>query len=257
MTEARETELAFHERRYADFMALRYPQFWQRFGGVPDFAGKRVIDFGCARGGMLQRAMEAGASSALGIDLNPDTIAFAKQTVEPRWDGRVQFLCEDIRKVEIEPADILVSVNTMEHVLDLKDTLAAVVDACKPGGELFIGFGPLWHSPFGHHRLIAPRMPWAHLPRQNRAFLGRLHDKDGNTPDSIEQMGFNGATPADFRAALEGLPVEIISSRRNVANGVIKGLAMKAFLAPSIIAPLEKYVTISIYWHLKRTKSQV
>ena len=142
----------------------------------------------------------------------------------------------------------------MEHVMDLPETLAAVVNSCKPGGELFLGFSPLWHSPYGHHHLMESKLPWAHLPRNNRAFLDPLIDDEGKSPETIQELGFNGATPADFRAALKGLPVEIISARRNVATSPLKQIAMKAMLAPSIIPSLEKYVTIGIYWHLRRTK---
>lgn len=243
---------SFNERRYAEWLDQRYPEFWQRFGGIPDFTGKRVIDFGCGRGGMVQRVLEAGADNALGIELDPDYLAFAREKVASQWDGRAEFVLGDIREMELEPADIVVSSDTMEHVMSLPDTLAAVVQACKPGGDLYIGFSPLWHSPFGHHRLIASRLPWAHLPRSNRAFLDRLRDEHGNTPDTIQQLGFNGATPADFRAALTGLPVEVISARRNLSSSPLKQMAMKALLAPAIIPSLEKFVTVGIYWHLRR-----
>lgn len=163
-----------------------------------------------------------------------------------------EFVLGDIREMEVEPADIVVSSDTFEHVMSPPDTLAAVVNACKPGGDLFIGFSPLWHSPFGHHRLIASRLPWAHLPRRNRAFLDRLKDENGNTPDTIQQLGFNGATPADFRAALEGLPVEVISARRNLASSPLKQATLKAMLAAAIVPALEKFVTVGIYWHLRR-----
>lgn len=240
----------FDERRYAEWHAERFPEFWQRFGGMPDFTGKRVIDFGCGRGGMVQRVMEAGASSALGLELDADYLAFANRKVASQWDGRAEFVLGDIREMEVEPADIVVSSDTFEHVMSLPDTLAAVVRACKPGGELFIGFSPLWHSPFGHHRLIASRLPWAHLP--NEKFLARMKDDQGRSPESIQQLGFNGATPADFRAALKGLPVEIISARRNLASSPLKQAALKAMLAAAAIPALEKFVTVGIYWHLRR-----
>lgn len=247
-----ESQSAFDERRYDDFLRERFPEYWHRFGGMPDFSGKRVIDFGCGRGGMVQRLMEAGASSALGIELDEDYVNFARQKVASQWDGRAQFALADIRETPVETADIVVSSDTFEHVMSLPDTLRSVVAACKPGGEIFIGFSPLWHSPFGHHRFIASRIPWAHLPRSNRAFLDRLRDPEGNTPENIQQLGFNGSVPAEFRDALKGLPVDIISARRNLARSPLKSLAMKALLIPSIIPALEKFVTVGIYWHLRR-----
>ncbi|KEO91780.1 hypothetical protein EH31_03660 [Erythrobacter longus] len=248
------TRAAFDERRYTHSVTNTLPQFWARFGGLPDVAGKHVLDFGCARGAMVHTVLEAGAESAAGIDINPDYISFATAKHADQWSGKAQFIYGDIREETLEPADIITSCNVMEHVMALPETLAALVQCAKPGGELFIGFSPLWHSPFGHHRLMETRLPWAHLPRKNRAFLDRLIDDEGNSPESIQELGFNGATPADFRAALKGLPVEIISARRNVATHPLKQLAMKAMLAPSLIPALEKYVTIGIYWHLRRTK---
>ena len=246
------SQAEFDEKRYRFWQEHRFDEFWARFGGLPDARGKRVIDFGCGRGGMVQRLMEAGASSALGIELDEGYINFANRKVASQWDGRAQFALGDIRKMDVEQADIVVSSDTFEHVMDLPDTLAAVVNACKPGGDIFIGFSPLWHSPFGHHSLIKSRLPWAHLPRGNRAFLDRMIDDEGNHPESIEQLGFNGKTPADFRAALEGLPVDVISAQRNLASSPLKALALKAMLIASVIPALEKFVTVGIYWHLRR-----
>jgi SAM-dependent methyltransferase len=253
-TPAPPVQAAFDERRYTASVTQTLPQFWARFGGLPGVVGKHVIDFGCARGGMVHTMLEAGAKSAAGIDINPDYIAFARDKHAEQWGERAQFICGDIREENLEPADIITSCNVMEHVMHLPETLAALVQKAKPGGELFIGFSPLWHSPFGHHRLMESRLPWAHLPRNNHAFLDRLIDDEGRSPETIQELGFNGATPADFRAALKGLPVEVISARRNVATSPLKQIAMKAMLAPAIIPALEKYVTIGIYWHLRRTK---
>ena len=253
-TDAPETATAFDERRYAASVTQTLPQFWARFGGLPDVAGKHVLDFGCARGGMVHTVLAAGAKSAAGIDINRDYIAFATAKHSDQWGDRAKFICGDIREETLEPADIITSCNVMEHVMALRQTLAALVQCTKPGGELFLGFSPLWHSPFGHHRLMETKRPWAHLPRNNRAFLDRLIDDEGNSPETIQEIGFNGATPADFRSSLKCLPVEVISARRNVASSPLKLIAMKAMLIPSIIAPLEKYVTIGIYWHLRRTK---
>lgn len=235
-------QLAFDERRYADALRDRYPEFWARFGGMPDFNGKRVIDFGCGRGGMVQIAMEAGAASALGIDINPHTIGFAQTKVAPQWNERARFVCGNILELDVAPADIVVSVDTMEHVMSLPDTLAAMVDLCKPGGDLFIGFSPLWYSPWGHHRLIPSRVPWVHL-RGGRHAL---------TNSYVREHGMNGAAPADYRAALRGLPVEIVSARRNVASKPFKALALKTMLVPALVPALEKYFTVGLYWHLRR-----
>ena len=247
---------AFNETKFHAWLDQGgFEEFWGRLGGLPDVAGKDVFDFGCGRGAMAQRLMEAGARSVRGIDLNPVTVNFAERKVASQWGSRVEFICGDIRhfvsaRAGIPKADIVVSSDTMEHVMDLPDTLRAVVEVCKPGGDIYIGFSPLWHSPFGHHKLIASKVPWIHLGRGNQAFLDRLRKERGTAPDTIQQRGFNGATPADFRAALAGLPVEIVSARRNCATSPLKRAAMQALGCASIVPALEKYVTIGLYWHL-------
>ena len=232
----------------------RFEEFWGRHGGLPDVAGKSVLDFGSGRGAMAQRLMEMGAASVVGIDINPITVHYANRKVAERWDGRVQFVCGDIRNVDLAKVDMVVSCDTMEHVISVPDTLRAVVAACKPGGDLYIGFSPLWHSPFGHHKLIGSKIPWIHLRRGNQEFLDRLRAERGFAPETIQERGFNGATPADFRAALEAVPAQIVSARRNCSTSFLKSALMKAMLLAACVPALEKYGTIGLYWHLKRTK---
>jgi SAM-dependent methyltransferase len=243
----------FHELRYAQRLASGPENFWCRFPRKPDVTGKRVLDFGCSRGAMIERMMQDGAGSAIGFDLNPHTTDFARRKVAARWDGKVEIVCGDIRDLAVEQVDLVVSVDTMEHVMSLPDTLRSLVAACKPGGELFIGFGPLWHSPFGHHRLIPARQPWAHLRRGNRAFLEAFGTGDGVLPyGSIEELGFNGAVPREFRKALAPLPVEVISARRNRSTSFLRTTMLQAMLIPAMLPGLEKFMVSSIYWHLRK-----
>ena len=242
----------FNDAKFDAWLAKGgFEEFWGRLGGLPDVAGKDILDFGCGRGAMAQRLMEAGARSVWGIDLNPVTVHYATRKVAEKWDGRVTFVCGDIRTIDAPKADIVVSSDTMEHVMSLPDTLRAVVETCRPGGDIYIGFSPLWHSPFGHHKLIASKVPWIHLKRGNQEFLDRLRKERGSAPATIQQRGFNGATPADFRAALKSAPVEIVSARRNVSTSPLKHAAMQALLLAGMVRPLEKYVTIGLYWHLR------
>lgn len=245
---------AINDRQFRHGRGAGFDEFCGRFEIVPDFSGRSVLDFGCGRGGMAQRLLEEGAQRVLGIDLKPVAIDYARRKVAPHWDGRAQFACVDIRECAVERADLVVSMDTFEHVLNLRETLCSVVAACRPGGEIYLGFSPLWHSPFGHHRLIPSKIPWAHLPRANRAFLDQLRKVRSAVPETIQQLGFNGATPADFRAALDGLPVEVVSMRANMARAPLKRMVMRAMLGAAIIPALEKFVTIGLYWHLRRRK---
>ena len=61
------------EQTFANQAGYLWDDFWQRFGGAPDLRGKRLLDFGCNRGGSVHRALQEGATTAVGIDTNPYT----------------------------------------------------------------------------------------------------------------------------------------------------------------------------------------
>ena len=207
---------------YAKSSAL----FWRRFGGQPDLTGKRVLDFGCATGGMVHRVLKAGASSAVGIDLSKRAIDYAKPRLAEEWGDRADIRRGDIRIEQFDPVDVVVSQNTLEHVDPLVETLLAVVDKVKPGGELYFGFSPLWYSPYGHHRYPPGKMPWRHLIQGDEVVLESMEKLGGTRYASIAEAGFNKATPADFYAAFDALPVSVISMKTNLTEGGLKSLAM-------------------------------
>ena len=236
------------ERHYRDSSA----DFWARFGGMPDVEGKRVLDFGCSTGGMVHRLMKAGASTAVGIDLSARAIAYAKERMAEEWGDRVDIRCEDVIEADIEPVDFIVSQNTMEHVMPLKETLTAVVNLCKPGGEMDFGFSPLWHSPHGHHNYPKTRVPWWHLLKGDDVVLDAFRDRVGKDYATVQEAGFNCATPSDFREAFHAQDVDVLSLRYNVGRSPVRTAISQAFRFPSVVPALEKYVTVGMYWHLRK-----
>lgn len=226
--------------------------FWNRFGGQPDVTGKRVLDFGCSTGGMIHRLMRAGASSAVGIDLSERAITYARERLHQEWGDRVDIRCEDVRTADIAPVDMIVSQNVMEHVMPLEETLRSVVDLCKPGGEMYFGFSPLWYSPYGHHHYPRTRVPWLHVLKGEQVVLDSFRERTGKDYASAEEAGFNRATPRDFVKAFKAQDVEILSFRRNVGSGALRTLISQSLLVPAAIPPLEKYFTVGMYWHLRK-----
>ncbi len=238
------------ERHYA----VSAPYFCERFAAFPDVRGKRVLDFGCATGGLLHRLMQAGASYGVGIDLDRGSTDYARERLVQEWGrDKVSILCEDIVGMRIAPVDVVISQNTMEHVSQLKNTMRALVAACKPGGDIYLGFGPLWFSPFGHHQYPRTSIPWLHLLRGDRVVLNALEERTGRRYRDIRAAGFNACTPADFRAAfLADKSVELVSLRCNYGSGGWKRLVSRLLLAPARIPFLEKYLITSMYWHLRK-----
>lgn len=244
------------ELTFANQASGGWDDFWQRFGGAPDLHGKTILDFGCNRGGSVHRALREGAARAVGVDINPYTTEWGREKLQRQWGERAQILCGDIMAMAPDPSDIIISTNTMEHVSDIAGTLRALVAACRPGGELFIGFSPLWFSPYGNHGYPPSRIPWYHLLRGDGVVLDDLARHLDWRYDTVQEAGFNCATPDQFRTALAGLDVEILSARRNVGRSPLRTLVSQSILALSVIPALEKYVTVGFFWHLRRKPAQ-
>ncbi len=226
-------------------------EYWRRFGGVPPLAGKRVLDFGAGTGGMVQRLLDNGAAQVVGVDISERVIDYGRERLAAFGD-RVEMYAGDIRSLDIGQFDVIVSQNTLEHVMPLDDVVQAVVAKAKPGGDIYFGFSPLWYSPFGHHGYPQTRLPWRHLLMGDRSVLDSMRQVSGKSYDSVFDAGFNKATPRQFDAMFRALPADIVSLKRNVVSHGWKQ-RVASLLEPVSRTPfLEKYLTVSMYAHLRK-----
>src|SRR5215210_1064647 len=96
--------------------AASNPEFWRRFGRRPNYASKQVLDLGCGHGAMSIDIAEKGATSVLGLDLDPHLIKFARDNLESRYPQLrqcVQFEFADVRELALdEKFDLIVSKDT-------------------------------------------------------------------------------------------------------------------------------------------------
>jgi SAM-dependent methyltransferase len=56
--------------------------------------------------------------------------------------------------------DLIYSFNAMEHVADPEAALSNMINACRPGGIIFLEFGPLYCSAWGLHAFRMIRIPY-------------------------------------------------------------------------------------------------
>lgn len=226
-------------------------EYWRRFGGVPALAGKRVLDFGAGTGGMVQRLLDNDASEVVGVDISGYAIAYGAEKLAP-FGNRVRMIAGDIRELDIGEFDVIVSQNTLEHVMPLEDVVQAVIAKAKKGGDIYFGFSPLWYSPFGHHGYPQTRLPWHHLLFGDKSVLDSMKSVSGTTYTDVFDAGFNKVTPDQFEALFHKLPVEIVSLKKNVVSGGWKQ-RVATLLNPIAQLPfLRKYMTVSMFAHLRK-----
>jgi SAM-dependent methyltransferase len=133
-------------------------------------AGGRVLEIGCAEGGVLTAFAHAGATQCHGTDIAEWRLATA-DTIAGHLGTPCSFSTHDI--VTSEPPeefrgafDIVILRDVLEHLLDPEAGMKHAAQALKPGGLLYIVFPP-YHSPFGGHqhtlKNVAGKFPFVHL----------------------------------------------------------------------------------------------
>lgn len=117
-------------------------------GSWLDVRGKRVVDLGSGKGELCWLALDAGASTVVGVNLSQGEIDFARPQV------RAEFVCEDIlgylRGLADGSVDVVFALNILEH-LD-QDTLVAVLDEagrCLASGGQLVAMVPNATSAYG------------------------------------------------------------------------------------------------------------
>jgi 2-polyprenyl-3-methyl-5-hydroxy-6-metoxy-1,4-benzoquinol methylase len=110
-------------------------------GGRSSFARRQVLDVGCAYGGFLVAAAEAGAARVVGIDINPELLALAKlQLQDHAVDGQVAVddVVSDGLATRWGKFDVVLCNDVIEHVTEPSRCAANLASILRPGGKLFL-----------------------------------------------------------------------------------------------------------------------
>lgn len=229
-------------------------RFWPRFGGKPDFSGQTVLDVGCGQGRLCLDMAMAGARKVVGIDIDVPVLDFARrnlQTRHPELQSVVSFECCEIDALPDNSFDLIVSKDAFEHVLDLRGLLGNIRRCLKPGGRLYAGFGPLYHSPNGYHSLMPHFcLPWGHLliPRSWVLALGNRGQKEKRS--LYELFMLNELSFADYETIFIESGLDMISFRNNQSEHVISKIMTLLRRIPF----LREYFTHNIYCIMEKPR---
>lgn len=126
---------AIEQRAVNDFND-RIP-VWERVVRDLIASPKSILEIGCAHGGFLARCRTNGFERVVGVEVDPDTCAYAKQ----------KFNLEEVHaglwpNVPVEGAfDVVCGFDVLEHFADPLQAVKAVLDRLNPGGLC------LWQTP--------------------------------------------------------------------------------------------------------------
>jgi 2-polyprenyl-3-methyl-5-hydroxy-6-metoxy-1,4-benzoquinol methylase len=223
-------------------------QFVGRFGGNLTFAGKTVLDIGCGMGSLAAEAAQQGATEVVGIDLE---VKMAGEQIARRF-GDVADKIElvetagDLDEIAGRSFQLVISKDAMEHYPDPEHFVHRMTKFVAPGGELAIGFSPLWKAPQGGHIYFMTKVPWAHLMFSEQTIMAERKrfrpDEDAETFAEV-RGGLNKMTYARFRKLMAETGFEPVYFETNVGDS----RAVKTMRALAKVPLLREYFTQSVY----------
>lgn len=230
--------------------------FWGNFG-ITDLSmldGAKVLEIGCGRGGRSIEMASLGAQ-VIGIDIMESCIDDARskaKALDAETQGRIRYEACELRDVADDDFDIVISEDAFEHIENVGEVLLQIRDRLKVDGKAYIGFGPLYHSPFGDHgwmRAVLPfrkyfPWPWGHLYLRNFAFkkLSEQHGVEVKDTFTWPYLVLNEKTVDEYLALFEKSGLQIASIEFNPA----KSLVGKLFKLAGTFKPTRKYFTWAI-----------
>jgi SAM-dependent methyltransferase len=230
--------------------------FIGRYDGHLDFAGKTILDVGSGLGSPAILMARRGAARVVGVDIVPRNVDFARRKLASEHADvadRVEFrLIREFAELGDERFDLVISKDSFEHYADPEGFVPAMLDLLVPGGELAIGFGPLWKSPYGGHIKYMTRLPWAHLLFSEQVVL---RERERFFPDqrvtSYGEIvgGLNQMTLARFEAIIAANRLEQVYFRANASRHP----AAPLFSLASRLPFAREYLTFNLYglWRAK------
>lgn len=174
----------------------RYEEDWHALArdNLGDVHGRRVIEIGCGRGAFARYLVAQGAD-LVAADFSEKAIEIAKRRLAD--SARCEVLVADIQEIPFPPEsfDVVISLETLEHVPDPDRALAELVRVTKIGGRVLIT-SPNYLSLVGlwriYRRLIGRPFHEVGQPiNQPLTLLGRIRKlkKLGCRIDKVEGRG--------------------------------------------------------------------
>lgn len=157
-----------------------------------DLDGKRVLELGCAAGGLTARLIERGAD-VLALDREPGLVDRARQRLGERARFQVTDLEEPLDIVPTASMDVVVASLVLHYLRDWKPLLTELHRILLPGGPLIFsihhpitGWALSDHADYHRTELIHEDWNWDGLPVTAGMYRRPLSD----VFDSLRSAGF-------------------------------------------------------------------
>jgi len=152
-------ELEKHIVQHQEHKANLFEDYIAKYFPKDFFKDKTVLEIGCGFGGNIIHLRKHYTRNAYGIDLDKDAIDIAKDiAIQENIDKDAFLHCaaEEITSKIDTKFDVIISLQVLEHVQDVKKSIEEMLVLLKEGGYIFIHV-PNYDSKFEtHYRLKMP-----------------------------------------------------------------------------------------------------
>jgi SAM-dependent methyltransferase len=212
-----------------------------------------VLDVGCGAAALCVEAARQGAAHVTGVDIYVDHGRAYVERQDPGVASRVTLVETkgDLSELGDQQFDMVLSKDSFEHYEDPEHFAALIAARMSPGGELFIGFGPLWKSPTGGHIGYMTPLPWAHLLFPDHVIMAerrRFRPRENASQWAETKGGINQMTLQRFQRIVGESGLECVYFATNVSDNRV----VKAMDAVSKVPGLREFFTQNVYAVLRK-----
>ncbi|MCX6239077.1 MAG: class I SAM-dependent methyltransferase [Bacteroidia bacterium] len=118
-----------------------------------------VLEIGPGAGYVLKEFKNRNVKNVFAVDI-------VDQLYQEVKDAGVELLltsAENIAELKNESVDLIFSWGTLEHIPEPQKVLNECFRILRPGGKIYMEFGPLYYSPWGYHHQAILRLPYFHI----------------------------------------------------------------------------------------------
>lgn len=138
--------------------------------------GKKTLEVGALDARASYYLVKSGAVTHA-LDLTDSH--FTDKIIDAGVDCRVMSATD--LKYDDASFDVVFSFNAFEHIDDPDKALSEAVRVTKPGGYIYLNFGPLWSSPFGAHGHESIPIPYIQYLWKQKLLLEFCKEKNIGT----------------------------------------------------------------------------
>lgn len=224
----------------------------------------RVLEIGCAHGGVLKAFTERGWS-AVGIDMNPSSIEKANNlAAQDVAVGSIRFIANDIYKISPEELegkfDLIILKDTIEHIHNQEKIIGYLKKFLTENGIIYFGFPP-WYMPFGGHQQICRNkimgiLPYYHLlPMGIYSWILKVTGEPDNIIRDLQEIKTLGISIERFERLIKRNFLDIVKKRFYLINPIYEfKFGLKPRILPSLFSKipfLRNFITTGVFYLVK------